>query len=262
MSVLPAKKIGQLPADGKCSTCGDDLQANGRCDGCGAVYGEAFRCPHCRTIADLEESEVLRFRCRVCGGPRIAPIDSDIPRSGREKKALERAKVAHAHNTGWKFGAGLLGGLSVLSLLVTLGVLALTSPGLVATVIAILFTVAPAVLAYLAWARAKRARVETLDQVERAYTEVVRDIAKAKDGDVTARELADLLQIEEPDAELLLAHLSVDTFVRARVEEPAPRARLDDAQVAEQRELLEQELDAEEDAEAPATRARTRPPSA
>lgn len=251
MSASVAKKLGALPADGICTSCAGTIGPGGRCPDCRAVYGESHRCPHCGTIADVERSEVLRFRCRVCGGPRVPVSDSAIERSGAERKSLTRARVAHAKSTAWTMGAGVLAGASVLSLLVSIAVLSVASPGLLPTLLVLLFAVAPAAVAFLAWARAKRARRETLDAVESAYAAVTREIVGQRDEEMTATELAKLLDIEEADAELLLAQVSVDTFVRARVDaSPASRARLEPAdelvlseEEREHRAVLEAELD-------------------
>ena len=87
---------GEVGAGGRCKVCSGTLSESLRCEQCGAVYGDKNRCPHCRSVADVEPAEPLRFRCRICGGPRVPVDDHEVVRTGREVPVLKQAKKAHS----------------------------------------------------------------------------------------------------------------------------------------------------------------------
>ncbi len=237
-------KIDPDPS-GKCRVCGGAVEERtGRCQDCGAVHGKAYRCPHCRTVADAEPDGVLGQRCRVCGGPRILVDDVSIPRSGREVPALEEARRLRTRSIAWRMASGLLGAFGALSVLVALGVLAVVSPGLLVTAATLAMAVAPIALGALGWSRARRYDKSVAVEMDRARRLVAADVVSAHGGQLDAKALSKSLGIDEARAELLLAELSVEDLVRARVEEPdAARARVDDGAdeqaEAEQREAAE-----------------------
>ncbi len=230
-----SRKLGKLPSDGKCSVCNETVsETTGRCEGCGAVYGEVHRCPHCRSIADVEASDALRFRCKICGGPRVVVDDPSIKREFGENAALDLARQAHTRRTAWQLGSAVVAGFGVVALLVALATLAVVSPGLGLTILTLLMVAAPFVFATLGFRKAKSATKERDTALDRAWTRVAKEIASAQP-DLTAKQLSKLMRIDEAHAELVLAQLSVDDFVRARVEAPPePRQRVtDDASEAE-----------------------------
>lgn len=222
----PSVTSGEPRADGTCRVCGGALdERTGRCKDCGAVHGAAYRCPHCATVADVEADARLHFRCRVCGGPRIPIDDLQLKPSGDELAPLKEARSEHTRATAWRLGSAVVGGLGAASLLLALGVLALTSPGLVATLATLLIVATPLVLAALGLGRAKRHDAATEIALDRAWQEVARSVVEQRP-DVDARALAKMMKVDEARAELLLAEVSVDAFVRTRVAEEPSRTRV------------------------------------
>lgn len=207
------------PGPGRtCRLCGTELESGSfRCGHCGATYGERNRCPHCGAIADIEPHRVLRYRCRVCGGPRVPLADNSLEPSGVEWPLLEQAQRARVRVAAWRVAAGVVGAFGLLSLFVTLLTLAFITPGVVATAALLTAVSIPLVLTAIAWTRARhhaRDRDAALDQ---AWVTAASDVVQRQEQEVDARGLAKTLRIEEAQAEQLLARLDVENVVRARV---------------------------------------------
>ena len=202
---------------GTCRVCSGRLDGALRCSTCGAAYGESNRCPHCGTVADIEESSSLRQRCRVCGGPRVAIDDAAVVRSGRERGALRRAKQEHARAVAWRVGAAVVGAFGLLSLLVMLLVLAFATPGALGSAIGIAVAVSPLLLALYGLRRGARAVASRDRELDAAWALAASDVMRDRGREIDARELARLMRLSEDQAEQLLARLSVEDFVRARV---------------------------------------------
>ncbi len=207
---------GQPAPGGRCKVCGGTLSDSLRCGECGAAYGEANRCPHCRSVADMEPAEPLHFRCRVCGGPRI-PVDSrEVVRTGREVPVLAQAKKAHFARAAWAVAAGVVGGFGVLSLLMTLLIVAF-GPGLFTSLALLGGSVIPFVVAALAWRRAKRKGKERDQLLDDAWSLVASDVLSHTGKELEADDLAKLMRIDVGRAEQVLTHLSAQDFIHARV---------------------------------------------
>ncbi len=210
---------GEPGPGGVCRVCGEKLDASQRCKRCGAAYGEANRCPHCKSVADVEPHDKLRFRCRVCGGPRVPLDDPEVVRSGRELPMLARAQRARAKAAAFKIGGATVGGLGLVSLVVALIVLGIVSPGLIATLITLLLVAAPFVFAALAWQRGQREGREVERHLDDAWALVASDLLRQRGSELTAEDISQVMRLSEEQAELLLARLNVNDFVRARVTE-------------------------------------------
>lgn len=208
---------GEPGPGGTCRVCGSKLDQSMRCRQCGAAYGEGNRCPHCRSVADVEPHDTLRFRCRVCGGPRVPLDDPDVVRTGREQPLLGQAKRARARAAGWKVGAGVAGASGLLALLVALLVLGIATPGVILTLLTLLMVSIPFAFAFVAWRRAKKSAGEVDRYLDDAWTLVASDLMRQRGAELTASDLAHAMRLSEEQAELLLARLSVQDFVRARV---------------------------------------------
>lgn len=207
---------GKPAPGGRCKVCGGTLSASLRCEQCGAAYGEGNRCPHCRSVADVEPAEPLRFRCRVCGGPRV-PVDSqEIVRTGREVPVLAQAKKAHFARAAWAVAAGVVGGFGVLSFLMTLLVVAF-GPGLLTSLALLGASLLPFVVAALAWQKAKRHGKERDRLLDDAWSLVASDVLTHTGKELEAKDLAKLMRIDVERAEQVLAHLSAEDFIHARV---------------------------------------------
>jgi hypothetical protein len=203
---------------GKCRVCGAQLpEGSLHCTHCGATYGESNRCPHCRSVTEVEPGGVLRFRCRVCGGPRVPADDPNVVRSGREIPLLATAQKARRRGAAWRVGAGLVAGFGALSVAVALIVWLVASPGLLGTLGMLVMLSAPIVLALLAWRRAGAERRATEHALDQAWALVAADVLASRGAELNAAELARILRIDEANAELLLGQLNVNDFVHARV---------------------------------------------
>ena len=208
---------GEPGPGGTCRVCSGTLDESLRCRQCGAAYGEANRCPHCRSVADVEPHDTLRFRCRVCGGPRVPLEDPEVTRTGRELPLLAQAQRARMRSAAWKVGAASAGGFGLLSLLVALIVLGIASPGFIAILATLVLVSAPLLLAVLAWRQAGKSKKDVERALDDAWALVASDLMRQRGAELTAGELARSMRITEEQAELLLARLSVQDFVRARV---------------------------------------------
>lgn len=215
----PALASEPLPG-GQCRVCGTPLPDGSlHCTHCGATFGESNRCPHCRSVTEVEPAGVLRFRCRVCGGPRVPVDDPEVVRSGREIKLLSSAQQARRRGAAWRVGAGLVAGFAALSFAVSLVVWLIASPGVLGTLGLLVMLSVPVVLALMARRRAGaegRALEHALDQ---AWALVAADVLASRSGELNAAELARILRVDEARAELLLGQLNVNDFIHARVTE-------------------------------------------
>ena len=238
---------GEPRADGGCRVCGTKLkEGSSVCDQCGAVHGERYRCPHCGAIADLEPSRALRYRCKVCGGPRVPSDDLAVKRSGAETPALERAQRAHRVAAAWRVAAGVVAGFGGLSLLIALLVLAVVTPGVLGTLATLFATLVPFVLAFVFWARGGSEHRNVVEALDEAWQRVAEEAITAHGGELTATELAKILRTDIPTAERLLARLGARDVVRSRVTDAgdvvysspaADRVRVDSGTVVDATEL-------------------------
>jgi len=215
--VTNAALSGEPRADGGCRVCGTPLAGALICGKCGAVHGERYRCPHCGAVADLEPHNVLRFRCKVCGGPRVPSDDVSVTRSGAETPELERAQRAQRVAAAWRVAAGVVAGFGGLSLLVALLVLVAVTPGVLGTLGAAIAVLVPFVLAWLFWRRGAAEAQKIGDALDEAWQRVAREVLDAHRGELTATQLGKALRTDAATAERLLARLGAHDFVRARV---------------------------------------------
>jgi len=221
----------EVSAETACSACGGKLDALGKCEHCGAVFGESYRCPLCHALSDIEANQALTWSCRTCGGPRIPPSAGPSPES--EVDSLRSARREQLRAGAFRAGSGFALGAGLLALLVTNVVLLATTPPPLAKAFALFASVVPLLLSFLAFSRAK-AHQRGLDRaLEQAWLSAASRVV-ARDGRMTARELAATLKLDEARAELLLAELSVQDFVAG--ETPAPKVRV--TELAEPQELL------------------------
>jgi len=220
-----------------CSACGGPLDPLGRCAKCGAVFGEAYRCPLCQALSDVEPSEALYFRCRTCGGPRVPP--SAVAPSEQEIALLKTARAEQLRAGAFRAGAGFALASGVLSVVVTAVVLLATSPALVAKVAAFVASLTPLVLAALAFQRSAAHTKKLAALLQQAWLAAASRVALHEGPELSAAGLAKTLRIDEARAELLLAEVSVQNFVAGRSEPQRLRVTelADPAELGENPEL-------------------------
>jgi hypothetical protein len=204
------------------------------------VFGEAYRCPLCQALSDVEESAVLYYRCRTCGGPRVPP--SAGPPSERETALLKEARREQLRAGAFRTGSAFALASGLLSLFVTNVVLLATSPAPLAKAFALFASVVPLVLSFLAFRRAAAHKKQLERALQQAWVAAAGRVAALAGSDVTASSLAKALRIDEGRAELLLAELSVQDFMtspaltaKLRVPELEPASEL--SRPAEQSEV-------------------------
>lgn len=215
-----------------CRACAAPVDpGSARCARCGAAQ-RAETCPHCAAVAGASPHTELRFRCDVCGGPRIPIADPRIQRSGREVPALRQARAAAMSRSGFRaasIAAGVLLGFEILLFAVLLLFLGASASLLVAG----LLTMAPfAAFALWAMQRAKARGREITPALDAAWVAAAADVASQSQGALTARALAATLGTGEPQAEELLALLEVNDVIRGAMTPAgefayAPRLRVD-----------------------------------
>ena len=201
-----------------CSACGGPLDLLGRCAKCGAAYGEAYRCPLCQALSDVETNSVLNLRCRTCGGPRLAPHES-AP-SDAEVSLLRSARSEQLRAAAFRVGAGFAVASGVLSLIVTGVVLIAIAPPAFAQLAASLASLVPFGLGFFAFRRAASHRRQLHSALQQAWLLAASRLVRHHDGQLSAEDLAKELRVDESRAELLLAELSVQDFVRGPAELP------------------------------------------
>jgi hypothetical protein len=174
-------------------------------------------CPHCGNVADVEPARVLRYRCRVCGGPRVPLGDASYARAGTEHPALAEAQRARFKRAAWAVTGGVVGGFGLLSLAVAFLVLGLATPGLGATVTLLGAVAVPLLFGLFALGRVRRTRSQLEAALDSAWLAVAKEVLSLSAGELSAARLAELMRTNESRAERLLAALNVDEAVHSRV---------------------------------------------
>ncbi|AUX25960.1 hypothetical protein SOCEGT47_065130 [Sorangium cellulosum] len=203
------------PGAARCRVCAATLApGSASCPRCGADQG-GETCPHCDAVAGVSPHPELRFRCDVCGGPRIPVTDARIRRSGREVPLLQQARAAASARAGWR-AAGIAAGALLGFEIFLFALLLLILGAKVGLFLAGLLTVTP-VAAFTVWA-VRRARARGRDvapALDAAWVSVASDVARQTEHPLSTGALASTLRIAEPQAEELLALLEVNDVVRA-----------------------------------------------
>lgn len=205
------------PSETSCATCGATMPAGeARCPTCGTTRGEEHRCPFCRAIARPEPDPVMRWRCPVCGGPRIPHAGA-----GNTEAALahlQTARSARSSQLVWKTSGGLMAGFGVLALLILTGVFAIVSPPLTAMLAGYVLGLLPLAFAALAWSKSKSKTPRITSELDAAWFDAAKGLLSHK-GMTRASELADSLKISKEEAEKMLVRLASQDDVRPDVTE-------------------------------------------
>jgi hypothetical protein len=210
---------GQPPQDPlRCSACGKPVSAtDARCPACGVPRSDALRCPHCRAIADLERSDVLRFACSICGGARIPMDDTALVRSNTELDLLRQAGRARTAGWVWRVGAAVTGAFGVLAAVVLAFVVEVAQPSTLATIAAAVVVAVPFVSAAYAWQHGKIRTSEAASTVDQAWWMVVGELAKAHGGEIDAGTVAKAMRIDPTQADRILAAMSARSLLAGSI---------------------------------------------
>jgi hypothetical protein len=182
----------------------------------------ASSCPHCGAFAIVEPHAALGLRCAVCGGPRLALDAPEVQLGAAAQAALKSAGRQHTRHVMLSAAGLALSGFGALALLVATAVLLAASPGLLPTVLTLLACSAPLGAGLWTLRAAGAARSQRSEALHAARLAALND-AQAVLGALDATRVSQLLQIDDEQAELLLAEASVATLL----EPAAPRLRVD-----------------------------------
>ena len=182
-------------------------------------------CPHCSGKADVKPAPLTRFRCRVCGGPRVPVDDSAIHRSNNETRHLAAAKSFQKQRAAWAVGGAILAVFGVIAALFAGLALAFVDiSGPISTVMLIM-ALTPLVLAIVSGFKAAALRSKITDEVEEAWVLVATDVLAQLGEDTRATQLASLMRIDDTQAELLLGQASVRSLLAG----PSAQLRVENA---------------------------------
>lgn len=203
----------------RCRTCGREIAAEApSCPHCGAANLEE-RCPHCGAVTTASPDKELRYRCDLCGGPRIPRSAPGIRRGRREAPFLKRANDARKARAKYRaitavFAA--LGAGSTLLAALWLLIFPLTVPFAITWAL-----FAGTALAMVLWSlgRGSAQTKEIAPAIDQAWVRAAGEVASSLPAPFTAAKLAQAMGVEEPLAEELLAQLEATDAVRSDVTE-------------------------------------------
>lgn len=188
-----------------------------RCDNCGAVYGEANRCPHCRTIADVRQKKG-HFVCVVCGAPRLPLVDPHIGHSEQLVRQLREAQRLSKKRWWRRLGGGLLAFMGVAGAGLSLLIALIAGIGVGTAITAGLTAILPLAIAVALFRSAAKLGGESDEVIEQAWLELAGDVVDQREA-VTAASLGELLGVSASRAEDLLVRLNALGRVRSRISE-------------------------------------------
>lgn len=231
------------------------------CPHCGAPNLEE-RCPHCGAVTTASPDKELRWRCDLCGGPRMPRPDPSVPRQRREMTHLKRANTARtsrAKSRALMAAFGALGGASTL----LFALWSLIFPVWPVVVVWGLFAGSALLVVLLAMRRAAAATKELKAAVDQAWLAAAEAVAGKLKAPFSASRLAKALGVDAAQAEELLALLEAHDVVRSDVTDAGelayqPKMRVGDVDLsspdAEAEALAEAEAMAAEERGAKARR--------
>jgi zinc-ribbon domain len=224
------------PFTSRCRSCGQEISPEApSCPHCGAQNLEE-RCPHCGAVTTSSTDKELRYKCDLCGGPRVPRLSPKL-RGGKTRRDvpfLKRANDARKSRAKYRAVATIAGVMGLGSVALSALWLLIFPATLPFLVTAELFVGTALFLVLWAIARAGGKTKEIAPQIDQAWQRAAADAAAAMKAPFTAAMLADAMGIEESVAEELLAHLDVSDVLRSDVTEAGeiayqPKFRVDAA---------------------------------
>ncbi|HRI68109.1 MAG TPA: zinc ribbon domain-containing protein [Polyangium sp.] len=248
-----------------CKACGANVPDGAAvCPRCGTSQ-RIDTCPLCGATTGCSPDPEFRYRCDVCGGPRV-PLQAPRTRRGaKETAALKRAEAtrnSRAKTRGGAFAAGLsaIGIIGMLGLAGIVSIAAGWNLGLW-LFLAGLSTAGP-LTALTAWLVSRSARLskQIPIAIDEAWMAAAIDVVEQSKTPVTATSLAKALRIEESQAEELLALLEANDVVRpdGNLAYRALRVRVETPSTDTSERDLAAEAEAQAEAEALAVEQQTK----
>jgi hypothetical protein len=197
----------------------------------------------------------FRFVCDVCGGPRVPTQAPRKRSSAKENNALKRADGIRKSRAKYRGGA-IAAGVATAGAFGLFGLIAILSVvfgwSIAWSFLGALLTAGPlaGLTAWLA-SRASARSKELPHVIDEAWMAAATDVIEQSSQAVTAGALAKALNIEEPQAEELLALLEASDIVRADGNFAyRPRLRIEAPSTQPASDNLAAEVEAQAEAEA------------
>ena len=204
---------GPNAGSSRCRACGADLpDGAATCPRCGTSQTMAT-CPHCGGTSGVSRDDEMRFKCDLCGGPRIPILAPSVRTSGKEVTALKKAEDARKGRAAARATA-IAGGVGLTFTALTFAVFWLIfGLGIVSGVL--FLALAGPLAALLAWGSQKAGQrgKEIQPALDAAWLAAATDVAAKSRGQLTAPDLAVAMSIDEAKAEELLAMVDVHRAV-------------------------------------------------
>jgi len=200
---------GARVGSSRCRACGADLpDGAATCPRCGTSQTMST-CPHCGGTAGVSPDKEMRFKCDLCGGPRIPFLAPAIRTSGKEVSALKAAEYARKGRAAGRATA-IAGGVGLSFTVLAFAIFWLIFGLGIPSAIAFLVLAGP-FGALLAWGSQKATTrgKEIPPALDAAWLAAASDVAAQSRGQLTAHDLAVALGIDEARAEELLAMVDV-----------------------------------------------------
>jgi hypothetical protein len=161
----------------------------------------------------VSRDDEMRFKCDLCGGPRIPILAPGIRTSGKEVTALKKAEDARKGRAAARATA-IAGGVGLTFTALTFAVFWLIF-GLGIVSGALFLLLAGPLAALLAWGSQKAGQrgKEIQPALDAAWLAAASDVAAKSRGQLTAPDLAVAMGIDEAKAEELLAMVDVHRAV-------------------------------------------------
>lgn len=219
----------------------------------------ATTCPHCGATAKVSPDDELRFKCDVCGAPRVEVQGVQMSRDA--VASLKAARADQVSRAKWRT-AGLVGGVfGGLGTLATVLMLLIFGLGIMSGMAFTVGMVPWLALAALAIIRSKGKTTAMMEKLDDAWRLAARDVLANHPDGLTASELGEKLGLTERQTDLVAAELSLDGAVQSRITDDgrqvltAPKnlriqPQLGGDPLAERFQALEESMAAEEAAAA------------
>ena len=244
----------------RCRSCGREIAAGAAsCSHCGAANLEE-RCPHCSAVTTASLDDELRWRCDLCGGPRMPRREPGVPRARNETAQLQKANASRKVRAKSRALAAVFAAMGIGSTLL-FALWSLIFPAWPVAVVWAMFAGTALFVVLWSLGRAKTATKEMKAAIEQAWLAAAEAVTARMKGPFSSAKLAKALGVESAQAEELLTLLEAHDVVRSDVTDAGelayqPKLRVDDADLsspeAEAEALAEAEVMAAEERRAKA----------